>query len=355
MDWYYAVNQERKGPVDSATFSALIKSGDITKLTLVWNQTMTDWTLLKDVDHEDIPKQETPEEQPPKVQTPVAASSDPYAAPRSDITPRSSSDNAGFSEPQRVPVGNVITWITNAFSLFTRNPFKWLLALFLAFVIMGVLSLIPFLGSLITMFLYPVILGGFMIGAKAQDDGEDFTIGHMFAGFSNNFGQLVLFGFLYFVSFLLIFIVAGVLMAVTVGFSGLADMGNAGANPFDAFPIAMILIILVFIMLTIPVMMMYWFSPALIAINNIPAFTAMMKSFRACLTNFVPFLVYGLIGFILWAVLFGIMGIVAAIFSSMGDAATAIAVIVMFLVMIIVAPVGIISIYTSYRDIFYQE
>ena len=41
--WYYAVNQERKGPVDDAAMSDLVGNGVITPDTLVWRQGLTEW------------------------------------------------------------------------------------------------------------------------------------------------------------------------------------------------------------------------------------------------------------------------------------------------------------------------
>jgi uncharacterized membrane protein len=56
----------------------------------------------------------------------------------------------------------------------------------------------------------------------------------------------------------------------------------------------------------------------------------MIASFRACLANIVPFLVYGLIGLV----------------------ACVLATIPILLGWLILMPVLIVSIYTSYRDIF---
>lgn len=43
MEWYYAIEEEQKGPVDETTFKELCRSKTITGQTLVWNKTMTDW------------------------------------------------------------------------------------------------------------------------------------------------------------------------------------------------------------------------------------------------------------------------------------------------------------------------
>jgi uncharacterized membrane protein len=88
--------------------------------------------------------------------------------------------------------------------------------------------------------------------------------------------------------------------------------------------------ILVAFLFIIPVMMMVWFAPALIVINKMPLFKAMAMSFKACLVNMLPFLIYSIV--------MGILFCIASIPLGLG-----------FLVMI---PVMYASIFTSYRDIF---
>ncbi|MCP4020487.1 MAG: RDD family protein [Desulfobacteraceae bacterium] len=63
MDWYYAVGKKKQGPMDDREFNSLISSGTITDKTLVWNNTMTDWTAYgtiktqgHDKPEDDVPK-----------------------------------------------------------------------------------------------------------------------------------------------------------------------------------------------------------------------------------------------------------------------------------------------------------
>jgi uncharacterized RDD family membrane protein YckC len=43
MQWYYAVGDQRQGPVEHAEFERLVSSGTIRSDTLVWRQGMTEW------------------------------------------------------------------------------------------------------------------------------------------------------------------------------------------------------------------------------------------------------------------------------------------------------------------------
>ena len=76
--------------------------------------------------------------------------------------------------------------------------------------------------------------------------------------------------------------------------------------------------------------MAIWFAPTLILFDNVQAIDAMKQSFAACLKNIVPFLIYGVIAFVL--------NIIAAIPFGLG-----------YLVLL---PVLVCSLYMSYKDIF---
>jgi uncharacterized membrane protein len=82
--------------------------------------------------------------------------------------------------------------------------------------------------------------------------------------------------------------------------------------------------------LSVPLYMATWFAPALIVLHDQAPGAALKASFFACLRNWIPFLVYGVVLFVLC--------LVAAIPAGLG-----------YLVLI---PVLIASVYTSYRDIF---
>lgn len=49
MNWYYALGDQRQGPVSDAELDALISSGKITENTLVWKEGMVNWQPLKEV------------------------------------------------------------------------------------------------------------------------------------------------------------------------------------------------------------------------------------------------------------------------------------------------------------------
>ena len=84
--------------------------------------------------------------------------------------------------------------------------------------------------------------------------------------------------------------------------------------------------------ITMPAYMAIWFSYALVVINEFGAVQALRTSFFACLKNIVPFLIYGVMAFLL--------SIAATIPLALG--------------WLILGPVLFASLYTGYRDIFYE-
>ena len=257
----------------------------------------------------------------------------PYRAPEAHVddvavTP----DNSGFIPTGRaVDAGQGWEWIASGYRLFKRQPFLWIGILVVTFVIFFALALVPLLGSLATMLLSPVFGAGIIIGCKALDEGGELEFAHLFAGFKRNTGNLIVVGLLYLIA---LFVTAIPAIAIA-GVAFLKMFTGMGGDPavlvgqsLGTFMIAW----LVWMALLIPVIMAYWFAPALVALNDLAPVEALKTSFFACLKNIIPFLLYGVILLVL--------GVLALIPFALG-----------FLVL---GPVLVASIYTAYRDIFFE-
>lgn len=263
----------------------------------------------------------------------AAQDSNPYAAPQSDVTPPRSDDADALTGPHGVPAGHGWQWIAGGWGHFKQNPLAWIGAVVVWVVLMMVVSLVPLLGSLAVNLLTPVLTAGFMLGAHEQRQGGSFELRHLFAGFSRNPGSLILVGVLYLVGMIGVFMVVG----MTVGGAVFAMAGGMQGGASDAEVAAMLLqgpMLLAFLIamaLMFPLMMAYWFAPALVALEDVKPLRAMGLSFRACLKNVLPFLIYSLIALVLM--------IVAMIPIGLG--------------LLVLVPVMLAAMYVSYRDIFY--
>lgn len=256
------------------------------------------------------------------------AEQNPYQAPQARVADVVETRDGNFiPEGRAVSAGRGWNWIAEGWDLFKQTPMIWILLFLLFVVIVIVLSFVPFLGQLALNLLYPVFTAGFLLGCKALHDGGALEVGHLFAGFKQNTGQLILVGLFYLIGIVLI---VGVVFVVGGGavFSA-ASMGEAGQGLALG---AIVFAVLVAMALFIPLIMAIWFAPALVLFHDIAALEAMKKSFFGCLKNILPFLVYG--------VLVMVLGIIALIPLGLG--------------LLVLAPVIMATYYTSYRDVYIE-
>ncbi len=309
--------------------------------------------------------------QPPKMPTSPAAPGamarsgkskveNPYAAPKSDVkVPKENKKGLWCDEPQKVPVSHGWYWLKSALSMFIEQPWMWMGMWLVVIVMTGILSIVPFIGPFCGFILMVVLNGGLMLAAFAQTKGEKVTIGHVFQGFSKNTGQLILVGIFYLLFILSIGIVfGGIIFGVVFSDFHTANMANFPMVLQRHIPM-IILFSLLSLLLTIPLVMSYWFAPSLVALTDKTAWNAYKISFTGCRKNWVPFLVYGLTllvaGILLMLVVSALMGILF-VFVSQGGSFLA-----FFIPMILYAVIGIpltsimgLSIFTGFKDIYYQ-
>jgi len=244
---------------------------------------------------------------------------DPQAAAGSQAE---NSHDAG----RTVAAGRGWNWIVEGFALFRRQPGMWILTVVLLGVISIVIGTVPLLGPLANALLFPIFAGGLMLACKDLDQGSALELSHLFAGFKQKTGDLVLVGAFNLVGWVVITI------AVFAVVGGGVFMGiMRGGMPGVGISIASMLIALLLVTgLSLPLYMATWFAPALIVLHGLAPVAALKASFYACLRNWIPFLVYGVVLLV----------------------ACLIAVIPAFLGFLVLIPVLIASVYTAYRDIF---
>lgn len=261
--------------------------------------------------------------------------------PFSPQSPPSSGFGSGAAVPpgppplRTVPAGNGTTWWGEGWRLFKAAPGIWIAITVLLIVILIALTMIPIIGGIATSLLSPVLAGGVLTGCRALDRGGELTIGHLFASFSDRLGPLVIVGVLYLVGTAVIMVVCMGLLFAAVGATGVGallsgDPLQAGVATLLALGFGAIVTALIGLLLMIPLLMAYWFAPALVVFRNDEPFAAMKASFAACLANMLPMLVYGLVGLA--------FAIVASIPFGLG--------------WLVLAPVMAASVYASYKDVF---
>ena len=227
-------------------------------------------------------------------------------------------------------IGDAWTWITEGWKLFARAPLMWIVAIVIVFVLAIVVSIVPFIGSLAFQVLQPVIAGGFIVACRSLETGGEFELEHLFAGFSKRFGPLAIVGLVFLAGGLVIMLVFGLFVGFSVVGAFMTGDPEAVAASIAASWLAIALGVLVVLGLMVPLLAAYWFAPALVMIHDMKPIEAMKASFFACLRNFVPFVIYGL--------LMGVALIVAMIPFGLG--------------LLVWVPVAMTSTYVAYRRIF---
>ncbi len=258
---------------------------------------------------------------------------DPYAAPKSRVAdvPNTGAEGEFIANGRSVAAGNGWTWIAQAWELFKGQKGTWIGLFVILAVIVIALNFLPFIGPFLLIFLSPVLYGGVMLGCDALRDGDDLRIGHLFAGFSSHTGRLIGVGAATLAAFIGVFVVVMVIFG--------ADMARMmmGTQPspeqMQAMGLRFLLVPLIILALSVPIYMAVWFATPLIVLNDFSVGEALKASFAACLKNMLPFLMF--------SVAFFLLAIVASIPLLLG--------------WLVLGPVLLASIYTGYRDIFYEH
>ncbi len=254
-----------------------------------------------------------------------AASANPYSAPEANLEEPTENHING---PVGVPAGNGLAWIGKGWWHFKSSPLAWIGSIVVFFVISLVLAFIPFFGSIVSTLIGPVILAGFMYGCAEQDQGGDFSVSHLFVGFSNNVGQLMLVAVFYFLMMIGVGIVmVGGVFAIMGGVTGLENPeAMAMMNPGPILGI-----VALGLLLFMPVIMAYLFAPALVMLDDLTALEAMKYSFIGCWKNMLPMFVFGLVGMVLLFI---------------GS-------LPLLLGLLVVTPILTAGVYAAYRDIYF--
>lgn len=241
----------------------------------------------------------------------------PYQVPQADVA---TLDTGEFHEPRATPAGNGKQWISDAWQLFKVAPGMWI-AMFVVYAACQiVLGFVPFAGSIFM----PVFVAGFYRAAQTATDEGVVRMDDLFSGFRERLGPLIVVGVLTMV-FISVTVVVCMGIAMAVMGSAFIDSTNGAPALLPILVMSLIIAALIF-----PVLMMSWFSPALVIFQGMGAIEAMKCSFRACLRNVMPFTIYSLI---LLAMLL-------------------LAIIPLGLGLLVVFPIMMLTAYTSYHDIF---
>lgn len=236
----------------------------------------------------------------------------------------------GGGSGRTVASGRGIEWWSEAWALFVKAAGMWIVLAIIMIIIFTVIGIIPILGGLATTVLLPLFIASWMIAARKIENGGTLELSDLFSAIrGDKVIPLLIVGALLLAFGVAIFVVAGLLGAgAIIGVAaGGADRSVAAAlAALSAGMVAFLAILAIAIVAS----MALWFAPALVVFRGTAPLDAMRISFGASLKNVVPFLLYGL------------LCIVAAVIASIPFG----------LGWIVLLPLGMITVYVSYRDVF---
>lgn len=226
--------------------------------------------------------------------------------------------------------GAGVDWVSEGWGLFRKAPLMWIVFLVLFFLVHLVLGLIPWIGGLVGTLVTPILLGGTMLGCRSLETGGDLDLDQLIAGFKRNTGPLLAIGVVYLVGELVLLCVFAMFVGWSVVWAALTGGGAGMVTAVAGSIVGVAVGGLVVAALAVPLLAAYWFAPVLTMLHDMPAVPAMRESLLACLRNWAPMLVYGL--------LMGVLLVVAVIPMGLG--------------LLVWGPLMLTSTYAAYRAIF---
>ncbi|MDH2916792.1 MAG: BPSS1780 family membrane protein [Gallionella sp.] len=227
------------------------------------------------------------------------------------------------------------TWIKQGYQLIMISPILSITTALIAALAIFLAMLIPLIGPLLAVILMPIMLAGYMRICRALEEGEEVELTDLLAGFKKSTPALVSLG-----AFLMLGMLFASAVMVFVGGDALTTLMEevrATDNPqvlMDAIRTAsggVAFAVLLGFTLVLMLIVAWQYAPMLVFFSGVPPFMALRDSFVGTMRNIVPYTVYSLIMQVI-ALMLGILPF------GLG--------------MILLLPLGLTSLYVSYRNIF---
>ncbi|MGB0496049.1 MAG: BPSS1780 family membrane protein [Kangiellaceae bacterium] len=255
----------------------------------------------------------------------------------------------------KVNARNGIAWLREAFKLFTSQLKAWLGITSFLFVLL----LIPGINQIIAL-LFPIPIAGVMLGCRQLSPNTPLTFDHLFAALKTHVKPLIYLCAFYGLASIILTILTYMIMQVFGYdiFNLLPEKLNhmsteelmGWLTSIEGVETSRIYALtgLIYLALLIPVMMAFWFAPALIVLENSSPVNALKLSLSACKINVIPFTLYGLAGVFYLVIAFTFITLISVLIPLLSIP-------LVVLLFLTIFAVSIASIYTSYMDIFISD
>ena len=244
-------------------------------------------------------------------------------------------------DARRLPARHGILWLLAGFALFRRHPPLMTALTFGYLLTVLVVNLVPTIGPFILPLLLPTLTVMLANGCRAVERRQSFDADTLGVGIGAQRLGLLRLGILHLVGSSLLVLISGIALGEPIN---LKD--GMGADEAAAFMADMGVIVV----LASPLLMAFWFAPLLTAWDGVSAGKSLFFSFVASWRNWRCFAMYGLALALVGAALPGLILIVAGTLSQ--SLLSILSVALRMLLIFILAPTMVASVYLSYRDVF---
>jgi hypothetical protein len=242
---------------------------------------------------------------------------------------------------QHVPAGSGLQWLTDAVQLILKNPAPFALMGLL----LGVILMVPILGSLALMILGPALYGGLMYAAREQDAGRVVDFAQLFQAFreEGKLGKMIVLCLpgvvaAVIIGVLAVFFIGGALLSAGAGASAGADAGAAIAALFG---VGGLLFLLIAIAIGLFSYALTLFATPHVMLTGADPIPAMKESLAACLANIGAVLVF-------IALTFGVSLVLAVLVAW-------IPLIGHLVLMVVLIPIASVACYCAWKQVYRRD
>ncbi|MDM7322911.1 MAG: BPSS1780 family membrane protein, partial [Gammaproteobacteria bacterium] len=198
-------------------------------------------------------------------------------------------------EIKTVAAGRGAGWYADAWAIFKGQIGMWLLLILLYLGLAIVLGLIPFIGQLIFALISPALAGGLYLAAREAEAGRPLDVKLLFQPLTDvgSRGSMLTLGAISIAFSVVLMLTLAAIVGGSAGTSALLgqDPATISAQMIGAGLVgllAMLLLSLVFLMAML-------YAVPLVLFAGVPPMQSLKLSLKACLGNWLPLLIFGLI------------------------------------------------------------
>jgi uncharacterized membrane protein len=233
-------------------------------------------------------------------------------------------------EFRTVEAGRGAGWYADAWAIFKNQIGMWLLLVLIYLGLAIVLGFIPFIGQLIFALISPSLAGGLYLAAREAEAGRPLDVKMLFQPLTDerSRGPMLTLGAISIAFSLVLMLTLAAVIGGSAGTSALLDQDPATmhAQMMSAGLAGLLTVLL----LSLVFLMAMLYAAPLVLFAGVPPLESLKLSLKACLGNWLPLLIFGLI-LIPLAILASLPFMLGWLF---------------------LMPIIMIAIYASYRDMF---